>query len=292
MDRPTCVVHAWSVAGEKRPRLTKAEGVGALVRTLGDPTGLTRLGVHLREIQPGMAGSNRHWHVVEEEWGYVLSGRGAVRIGPHRIPVRAGSFVGFPPGPRPHHFLAEGDEPLVVLDGGERRPEEDHGYYPDLSMRFEVGKVSPLTETLPPEEGDPGQCVHVDDVPLVPYQHDVDPLARRVYRRLSQHTGLVRQTVRWTRVESGDLSTALHSHDRTDEWAFILEGRARAQSGELTFEVGPGDFIGCPAGGPAHQMEPIEPLTYLMGGGRDADDVVTYPEAGYRRVRGRLESLT
>jgi uncharacterized cupin superfamily protein len=113
-----------------------------------------------------------------------------------------------------------------------------------------------------------------------------------VYRRLSQHTGLVRQTVRWTRVESGDLSTALHSHDRTDEWAFILEGRARAQSGELTFEVGPGDFIGCPAGGPAHQMEPIEPLTYLMGGGRDADDVVTYPEAGYRRVRGRLESLT
>src|SRR5262245_62017543 len=105
MDRPGCVVHAWSLPAEKRPRFTKPEGVGALVRTLSDPTGLTRLGAHVREIQPGLAGSNRHWHAVEEEWSYVLSGSGAVRIDPHRIPVRPGSFAAFPPGPRPHHFL-------------------------------------------------------------------------------------------------------------------------------------------------------------------------------------------
>src|SRR5262249_24775035 len=123
MGRPACVVHAWDVEGERRPRYTTWPGVGAVVRRLGDAVGLTHMGVQLRTIDPGMAGTNRHFHVVEEEWVYVLSGCGMVRIGPHRLPVRAGSFVGFPPGPRPHHFLAAGDEPLVLLEGGERRPD-------------------------------------------------------------------------------------------------------------------------------------------------------------------------
>jgi hypothetical protein len=39
-------------------------------------------------------------------------------------------------------------------------------------------------------------------------------------------------------------------------------------------------------------MEPLEPLTYLMGGERDPEDVVLYPEAGVRRVRGKLEPLS
>ncbi len=38
-------------------------------------------------------------------------------------------------------------------------------------------------------------------------------------------------------------------------------------------------------------MEPRAPLIYLMGGERDAADVVVYPEAGVRRVGGRLEPL-
>jgi hypothetical protein len=38
-------------------------------------------------------------------------------------------------------------------------------------------------------------------------------------------------------------------------------------------------------------MEPTAALTYLMGGEINADDVVIYPEAGVRRVRGKLEPL-
>jgi len=56
-----------------------------------------------------------------------------------------------------------------------------------------------------------------------------------------------------------------------------------------SFEVGPGDFIAHPAGSPAHRMDASESLVYLMGGQRDADDVVTYPDAGMRLVCGRLE---
>ena len=249
------------------------------------------MGVNLRTIQPGMAGSNRHFHTVEEEWVYVLSGSGAVRIGLQRLPVRSGSFVGFPPGPRPHHFLAEGNEPLVLLEGGERRPAEDMGCYVDIPKWWRAGQFIERSEPLPPEEGDRSQCTHVDDLVEAEFQHDVDAKAQRLMRLLSWPTGLVRQSVTWTRVDPGAHSTAYHTHDRTDEWIFILAGRARVRVGDARFEVGPHDFVGHPAGSPAHVMEPLEPLTYLMGGEVNSDDVVVYPDAGVRRVHGRLEPL-
>ena len=289
-DRPSCVVAVADLVAQKRPRWTHGAGVGAMVRALGSPTGLTQMGVNLREIQPGSFGTNRHWHAVEEEWVYVLGGTGEVRIGPLRAPVRPGSFVGFPPGPRPHHFLAQGDEPLLLLEGGERRT-DDYGYYPDARRRFGGGAIVDTDLVLPAEEGDPKQCLHLDDVELRAFQHEVEPRARRTMRRLESATGLSRQVVVWSRVEAGDHSTALHSHDRTDEWVFILEGRALARVGDARFDVGPGDFIAHPAGSAPHRMEVREPLVYLMGGQRDADDVVLYPDAGLRRVRGGLEPI-
>jgi uncharacterized cupin superfamily protein len=215
-----------------------------------------------------------------------------VRIGPHRIAIRAGSFVGFPPGPRPHHFVAQGDEPLVLLEGGERRPAEDYGCYVDVPKWWHGGKFINAPQPLPPEEGDPSQCLHIDDVPVKEFQHDVDSQARRAMRRLNRPTGLARQAVVWSRVDSGAHSTAFHTHDRTDEWVFILAGRARVRVGDDRCEVGPYDFVGHPAGGLAHMMEPVEPLTYLMGGEINPEDVVSYPDAGVRRIRGGLEPLT
>ena len=120
---------------------------------------------------------------------------------------------------------------------------------------------------------------------------DVDARARRTMRRLDRPTGLVRQAVVWSVVEPGAHSTAFHRHERTDEWVFILSGRAHVRVGNDSFEVGPDDFVGHPCGGPAHVMEPVEPLTYLMGGEIDPDDVVIYPEDGVRRVHGKLEPL-
>jgi len=290
-DRPSCVVAVAGVEAQKRPRFTHGAGVSATVRDLRAPTGLTQMGVNLREIAPGDFGTHRHWHTVEEEWVYVLSGCGEARIGSLRLPVRPGSFVGFPPGPRPHHFRALGDVPLTLLEGGERRA-EDYGYYPDARRRFGGGKIVDDVEVPPAEEGDPRQCLHIDDVEIRSFQHELDPLARRTMRRLEQPTGLLRQVVVWSRVEAGDHSTARHTHARTDEWIYVLEGRALAHVGATSFAVGPGDFIAHPAGSPAHRMDVTESLVYLMGGQRDADDVVDYPDSRMRRVRGKLEPYT
>jgi uncharacterized cupin superfamily protein len=150
--------------------------------------------------------------------------------------------------------------------------------------------VEPYVEP-PPEEGDARQVLHIDDVPMRAFQHDVDPEARRRMRSLHRLTGLERQAVHWAQVERGRRSTVFHTHDRTDEWIFVRSGRGVARVGNERFEIGPNDFLGHPAGGPAHVMEAIDELTYLVGGEIDAGDIVTYPEAGLRRVGGRLEPL-
>jgi uncharacterized cupin superfamily protein len=291
INRPSCVVHIRDLPGEKRPRFTATAGVASIVRTLGDATGLTRMGVNLRTVDPGHAGTNRHFHTVEEEWTYVVAGRGTVRIGPHRLPVEPGCFVGFPPGPRPHHFIAEGNETLVLLEGGERRPSEDAGWYPDARKMGRGGAVVEPYEEPPPEEGDRSQCLRVAEVPVVDFRHDVDPSARRRMRRLHGPTGLRRQAVCWAQVATGARSTAFHTHDRTEEWIFVLAGSAIARVGEDRFAIGPNDFLGHPAGGPAHLMEALDELTYLVGGQIDVDDIVTYPEAALQRVGGRLQPL-
>jgi uncharacterized cupin superfamily protein len=279
------------VPAEKRPRRLPAEGVGSFVRPVGDVTGLTQMGVAVRTIDAGMAGTHRHYHDVEEECVDVLSGTGVVRIGPHRLDLRAGSFVGFPPGPGPHHCVASADDPLVLLEGGERRRLEETVHYPDLGLIWRRPEMTKEEGPLRPEGGDAAQVCHVEEAELREFQHPVDSGARREMRSLHTAVGLERQAVRWSRVSVGDRSTALHTHDRTDEWVYVLAGSARVRVADDEFEVGAGDFLGHPAGGPAHLMNPISDLVYLMGGQIDPEDTVIYPEAGVRLHHGRIEPL-
>jgi uncharacterized cupin superfamily protein len=187
--------------------------------------------------------------------------------------------------------MASGNEPLILLEGGERRPKEDGGWYVDARKLWRAGGFIEPYEPPPAELGDERQVVHVDEIEITTFQHDVDPKARRRMRALHTPTGLDRQAVRWATVAAGDLSTALHTHDRTDEWVLILSGRARARIGDSEIDVGPNEFIGHRAGSPAHVMKAVDELTYLMGGEVDSADIVTYPEARLRRVARKLEPL-
>ena len=57
--------------------------------------------------------------------------------------------------------------------------------------------------------------------------------------------------------------------------------------GDTTQKIGPGDFIGFPAGGAAHETvnDGTEPLICLVIGQRLAQDVVDYPRKGKRLYR-------
>jgi uncharacterized cupin superfamily protein len=93
--------------------------------------------------------------------------------------------------------------------------------------------------------------------------------------------------VNLVRVPPGKSSFPLHAHAREEEFVFVLSGRGVVRLGEARFEVAHGDFVGFPAGGPAHLVHnPYEEdLVYLAGGERTDLDVIDFPEAGRRLVR-------
>ncbi len=79
----------------------------------------------------------------------------------------------------------------------------------------------------------------------------------------------------------GKRSFPLHVHHVTEEALFVLSGRARVRTPEGTTEIGPGDWVTFPAGGPAHQLvnDGPEPLVYLGLSAGAGVDVVEYPDS-------------
>ena len=89
--------------------------------SLGDAAGLERVGVHLIRVPPGKESCVYHTHANEEEWLFILSGRGVAEIDGQEHRVSAGDFMGFPTPSVGHHLRNEGDDDLVYLVGGERK---------------------------------------------------------------------------------------------------------------------------------------------------------------------------
>ena len=103
-------------------------------RSLGDAVGLKTLGVHLVRLRPGQVSTVYHFHHHDEEWIYVLSGRGIAEIGEHTLEVGPGDFMGFVPRSDPHLLRNPNQELLVYLVGGNRLP-FDVCDYPRLKKR-------------------------------------------------------------------------------------------------------------------------------------------------------------
>jgi uncharacterized cupin superfamily protein len=104
---------------------------------------------------------------------------------------------------------------------------------------------------------------------------------------LSRKVGLERLGLNLVRVPPGRDSFALHAHAFEEEFVFVLAGRGIVRADDAKFEIARGDFVGFPAGGPAHLLHnPYdEDLVYLAGGERREFDVIDFPQAGRRLVR-------
>src|SRR5688572_14911644 len=69
------------------------------LRMLGQPSGLERIGVMIVRVAPNAESFPYHFHHGEEEFAYVLSGRGVCEIGTEISEIGPGDFIGFPAGP-------------------------------------------------------------------------------------------------------------------------------------------------------------------------------------------------
>jgi uncharacterized cupin superfamily protein len=114
--------------------------------------------------------------------------------------------------------------------------------------------------------------------------HPVNPDAKRSTFSLGDATGLARVGLHYAVLAPGDVSTELHTHRFADEFVFVLSGSAQLELDDERIELGPGDFAGLPARGPAHLLRntgTVE-LVYLLGGDRPDFDICDYPRRGQR----------
>lgn len=102
---------------------------------LGRTVGLKRTGVNFARIAPGKESFVYHSHYCEEEWIYILSGKGIAEIDGEEFEVGAGDFMGFPTPSVAHHLRNTGDEDLIYLVGGENL-EIEIAEFPRLGKRM------------------------------------------------------------------------------------------------------------------------------------------------------------
>ena len=98
-------------------------------------TGLERTGVSLVRLAPGKESFAYHLHHREEEWIYILSGKGLARVDGQDYEMNVGDFIAFPTPSVAHILVNSGEEDLVCLMGGEHT-EFEIADFPDLDKRM------------------------------------------------------------------------------------------------------------------------------------------------------------
>jgi uncharacterized cupin superfamily protein len=134
----------------KHPRLLKAAQIKEQEQTfhhpwnekseitgvmLGRTLGLVRTGVNIGRIPPGKESFAYHAHHREEEWIYVLAGKGIAEIDGQEFEVEPGDFMAFPTPSVAHHMRNPFTEDLVYLAGGENL-EYEIADFPKLGKRM------------------------------------------------------------------------------------------------------------------------------------------------------------
>lgn len=112
-----------------------AEKAGARIKqALGNAGGLSDFGVNLTQLPPGAWSSQRHWHSVEDEFVYVISGELTLIDGDGEHSLCAGDCAAFPKNvANGHHIINKGVTLAVYLEIG-TRASDDVCRYPDIDM--------------------------------------------------------------------------------------------------------------------------------------------------------------
>lgn len=107
---------------------------------LGDAAGLSQFGVNLLRLPPGAWSSQRHWHLKEDEFVWVLEGEVVLVENEGETVLRVGECAGFRAGVENGHKLENrSDVEAVVLEVGTRTPGGDGADYPDIDMILPLG---------------------------------------------------------------------------------------------------------------------------------------------------------
>ena len=104
-------------------------------RSIGDHLGLEHIGLHIVRLESGDESTQFHFHHCDEEFLYILSGKGVADIGDGQFEVNAGDVMAFGQHCVPHSLCNPFDEDLVYLMGGSRS-EIDICEYPRINRKM------------------------------------------------------------------------------------------------------------------------------------------------------------
>lgn len=135
-DKPHPLLTAEQIAGLPEKKVVHQYNDNAVRQTksLTDLLGLEHIGVHMVRIESGHDSTTHHTHHYDEEFIYILSGRGIARLGDDKHEVGPGDFMAFTRHSLAHSLHNPFNEDLVYLMGG-NRSEVDVCDYPDLERR-------------------------------------------------------------------------------------------------------------------------------------------------------------
>ncbi|MBX2836536.1 MAG: cupin domain-containing protein [Gammaproteobacteria bacterium] len=119
--------------------------------------------------------------------------------------------------------------------------------------------------------------------------HFLNADAVRNNKSLGDMTGLSGFGFHIIEIQPNKWSTEFHRHYFEDECVYVLDGTATAYLGEQQHDIGPGDFIGYPKGGPAHTIHNSgnTPFRCIVVGERLPQDVADYPNKSKRIFRNK-----
>ena len=125
-----------SLSGTIYPKELAKVVEGRSRRKLTAALGLSQFGVNVTTLQPGAASSQRHWHVAEDEFCYVLEGEITLVSNEGEQVLGPGMAMGFPANDENGHQLVNRSaKPATYLEIGTRSLVE-HVVYPDVDMNL------------------------------------------------------------------------------------------------------------------------------------------------------------
>ena len=138
VNQPTAAILANDVAPRVKassyPEPFASMMAGRIKRPLGDLFGLKNFGVNLTVLKPGAVSALHHIHTRQDEFVYVLEGEPTLFLGETSQRISPGYVIGFPANGAAHHLKNETATDVVVLEIGDRTP-DDEGSYPTDDLK-------------------------------------------------------------------------------------------------------------------------------------------------------------
>lgn len=99
--------------------------------------------INFVEVEPNNYAYGYHWHEMNEEAFYIISGTGIVRISEDEITVKSGDIITFPTGEEGAHVIRNGSdtEKLIYIDFGTNNKAEIV-HLPDINKIMAIGPYS------------------------------------------------------------------------------------------------------------------------------------------------------